>query len=62
LRELILNRDTDEAVRDHLRKKIEAEELFVPKDERKITNVINQNREMKESVEILKKENHILRD
>ena len=43
MRELILNKNTDEAVKDHLRVKIEAQELFVPKDERKITNLVQKN-------------------
>ena len=35
-----MNKDTDENVKDHLREKIEAQELFVPKDERRITNLV----------------------
>lgn len=43
LRELILNKNTDEAVKDHLREKIESQELFVPKDERKVSNLVIDN-------------------
>ena len=45
LRELILNKNTDEAVKDHLRDKIESQELFVPKDERKVSNLVIDNQE-----------------
>jgi hypothetical protein len=48
LRDLILNKNTDEAVKDQLRQKIENQELFVPKDERKISNVVKMNNELNE--------------
>lgn len=46
LREIILNYNTPEPVKDLLREKIEKQELFVPKDERKISNVVKHNMEM----------------
>jgi hypothetical protein len=60
LRELILSRDTDEATREHLRCKIEQQELFVPKEDRKITNTIQHNQELLEQVANLKAENQKL--
>lgn len=38
-----MNHSTPEPVKDMLREKIEQQELLVPKDERKISNVIKQN-------------------
>lgn len=46
LREIILNYNTPEPVKDLLREKIEKQELFVPKDERKISNVVKNNMEL----------------
>lgn len=46
LRDLILNRDTPDPVKNQLRIKIENQELFVPKDERKISNVVHSNKEL----------------
>ena len=40
-----MNKNTAEGVKEQLREKIEAQELFVPKDERKITNLVNTNQE-----------------
>lgn len=57
LRDLILNRNTEEAVKDQLREKIEAQELFVPKDERKISNIVQINQENAEVIKTLKEEN-----
>lgn len=48
LREIILNYNTPEPVKDLLREKIEKQELFVPKDERKISNVVKHNMEMQD--------------
>lgn len=48
LRSLILDPSTPEEVKDQLREKIESQELFVPKDERKVTNLVNQNQEKDE--------------
>jgi len=48
LREIILNYNTPEPVKDQLREKIEKQELFVPKDERKISNVVKHNIELQE--------------
>ena len=57
LRDLILNKNTDESVKDQLREKIENQELFVPKDERKISNVVNLNSELNSQIQMLKQEN-----
>ena len=57
LRDLILNKATDEAVKDQLREKIENQELFVPKDERKISNVVKINNELNEQMGVLREEN-----
>ena len=57
LRDLILNKNTDEAVKDQLREKIESQELFVPKDERKLSNVIKVNNDLNEQISILKLDN-----
>mmetsp|Transcript_6227 Transcript_6227/g.10146 ORF Transcript_6227/g.10146 Transcript_6227/m.10146 type:complete len:116 (+) Transcript_6227:592-939(+) len=62
LRDLILNTDTPEPVKDQLREKIEQQELFVPKDERKISNIIQQNHEKIEIISVLKQENKKMRD
>ena len=48
LREIILNYNTPEPVKDLLREKIEKQELFVPKDERKISNVVKNNMELQD--------------
>lgn len=61
LRDLILNKNTDEAVKDQLREKIENQELFVPKDERKISNVVKINNELNEQMGVLRLENHKMR-
>jgi len=58
LRELILNKNTDEAVKDHLREKIESQELFVPKDERKVSNLVIENEENRSLINTLREENH----
>lgn len=50
LRDLILNKNTPEGVKDQLREKIENQELFVPKDERMISNVVNTNKELSEQI------------
>jgi len=60
LRSLILDKMTPDSVKDQLREKIESQELFVPKDERKISNVVNQNNEMNEQVLFYKQENQKL--
>ena len=57
LRDLILNKNTDEAVKDQLREKIESQELFVPKDERKLSNVIKVNNDLNDQISILKLDN-----
>ena len=57
LRDLILNKNTDEAIKDQLREKIEAQELFVPKDERKISNIVQINQENAEIIKTLREEN-----
>lgn len=57
LRELILNKNTDEAVKDHLREKIESQELFVPKDERKVSNLVIDNQEKGDVIKQLRAEN-----
>lgn len=62
LRELILNRNTDEGVKNQLRQKIESQELFVPKEERKVSNLVNQNTELSQMVESLQTENRKLQD
>lgn len=46
LRDLILNQNTPDSVKIQLKEKIENSELFVPKDDKKITNVIIDNIEM----------------
>lgn len=56
-----MNTNTDETVKDHLREKIEAQELFVPKDERKITNLVQKNKESTDLIDDLRKENSKLR-
>lgn len=60
LRELILNKNTDDAVKDHLREKIESQELFVPKDERKVSNLVIDNQEKSDVIGQLRNENHKL--
>jgi chromosome segregation ATPase len=57
LRSLILDKSTPEPVKDQLREKIESQELFVPKEERKITNLVHQNSEMQEQINFYKEEN-----
>ena len=54
LRDLILNSKTPEGVKDQLREKIDNQELFVPKDERMISNVVNTNKELSEQIATLK--------
>ena len=54
LRDLILNSKTPEGVKDQLREKIDNQELFVPKDERMISNVVNTNKELLEQIATLK--------
>lgn len=54
---MILNKNTDEAVKDHLREKIESQELFVPKDERKVSNLVIDNQEKNELISQLREEN-----
>jgi len=44
-----------------LKYKIENQELFVPKDDKKITNVIIDYRELKEELDIIKNDNKIMR-
>ena len=48
LRDLILNKNTPLPVKEQLKEKIESQELFVPKEDRKVKNVINDNRELSE--------------
>ena len=48
LREIILNYNTPEPVKDLLREKIEKQELFVPKEERKISNIVKLNMELQD--------------
>ena len=62
LREIILNYNTPEPVKDLLREKIEKQELFVPKDERKISNVVKHNIELQEQIELLRNENNTMRN
>ena len=62
MRDLILNKDTPEPVKDQLRTKIETQELFVPKDERKISNVVCSNKELQEQLDMLKQENITMRN
>lgn len=62
LRDLILNKQTPDPVKDQLRVKIETQELFVPKEERKISNVVHTNRELLQQLEMLKKENLTMRN
>ena len=47
-------------MKEQLREKIESQELFVPKDERKISNLVNINNENAEIIQGLKKENQKL--
>lgn len=54
---MILNKNTDEAVKDHLREKIESQELFVPKDERKVSNLVIDNQEKTDVIKQLRSEN-----
>ena len=54
---MILNKNTDESVKDHLRDKIESQELFVPKDERKVSNLVIDNQEKLDIINQLRKEN-----
>ena len=54
---MILNKNTDESVKDHLRDKIESQELFVPKDERKVSNLVIENQEKLDIINQLRKEN-----
>jgi len=61
LRELILNPKTSPAVKDQLRHAIDKENLFVPVDERKVINVVTQNKELKEQLETIRGENTKLR-
>lgn len=61
LRDLILNRSTPEPVKDQLREKIENQELFVPKDEWKLSNVVLANKELGQQVSVLKEENTKMR-
>ena len=56
-----MNKDTDENTKDHLREKIEAQELFVPKDERKITNLVQKSQEHAGMIADLRNENSKLR-
>ena len=60
LRDLILNQNTDENVREQLREKMENKELAIPKDEWKITSIFNQNRQLLTQLEILREENKAL--
>lgn len=62
LRDLILSKDTPDIVKDQLRIKIETQELFVPKDERKITSVVCKNQELDLELELLKQENITMRN
>ena len=62
LRDLILNKNTPEGVKDQLREKIENQELFVPKDERLISNVVHANKDLSEQITILKQENVTMRN
>ena len=61
LRDLILSQNTPDSVKIQLKEKIENSELFVPKDDKKITNVIIENIEMHSQLEMLKSENSIMR-
>lgn len=61
LRDLILNQNTPEPVKIQLKVKIENSELFVPKDDKKITNIIIDNIEMHSQLETLKSDNNIMR-
>ena len=62
LRELILNKDTPDEVKRQLKEKIESQELFVPKEDRKVHNIIIENRELREQLELIKQENVRLRE
>lgn len=57
LRDLILNNSTPDCVRDQLREKIENNELFVPKDERTVSNVIKDNQDLAQQLKMLKTDN-----
>ena len=62
LRDLILDTNTPEPVKDQLREKIENQELCVPREERKcISNLFSKNQELNEQIIILKEENHKMR-
>ena len=45
-----------------MREKIESQELFVPKEERKVSNLVNQKQEMSGMVQALQEENRKLQD
>ena len=45
-----------------LKEKIESQELFVPKEDRKVHNIIIENRELREQLELIKQENVRLRE
>lgn len=62
LRELILNKNTDEGIKEQLRQKIESQELFVPKEERKVSNMVLENAELAGIVANLRTENRKLQE
>jgi hypothetical protein len=60
LRSLILDASTPDEVKDQLRDKIESQELFVPKDERKVTNLVHQSQEKDDTIKFYREENQKL--
>ena len=61
LRDLILNKGTPDEVKIQLKEKIESQELFVPKEDRKVRNIIIENRELQEKLALIKQENKSMR-
>ena len=61
LRDLILNKATPDEVKIQLKEKIESQELFVPKEDRKVRNIIIENRELQEKLALIKQENKSMR-
>lgn len=56
-----MNKYTDESTKNFLRDKIESQELFVPKEERKVSNLVNLNQEQCDLIKVLKEENSKIR-
>lgn len=56
-----MNRETPDEVKRQLKEKIESQELFVPREDRKVHNIIIENRELQEKLELTKQENDRMR-